>query len=97
MIALGIEIKLKILKVRSLRHHHHGLWYDLRSIMIASLLLLALVRSRNGGLIPGGLEELVGQHPHFSGPIDPNSHLNGDADGFEIGDKFKMALRAFEF
>src|SRR5271155_2644460 len=56
MIALGIETNLKILEVRSLRHRHHGLWYDLRSIMTASLLLLALVRSGNGALIPGGLE-----------------------------------------
>jgi len=80
MIALGIETNLKILEMRSLRHRHHGLWYDQRSIMTASLLLLALVRSGNGGLIPGGLEELVGQHPHFSGPIDPTSHLNGDTD-----------------
>jgi hypothetical protein len=65
--------------------------------MTASLPQLALVRSGNRGLIPGGLEELVGQHPHFSHPIDPTSHLNGDADGFEIGGKFKTVLRAFEF
>lgn len=97
MIAFGIEINPKILEVRSLRHRHHGLWYDLRSIMTASLILLALVRSGNGALIPGGLEELVGQHPHFSSPTDPTSHLNGDADGFEIGGMFKIVLRAFEF
>jgi hypothetical protein len=97
MIAFGIETNVKVLEVRSLRHRYHGLWYDLRSIVTASLLLLAFVRSSNGGLMPGDLEELVGQHPHFSGPIDPTSHLNGDADGFEIDGKFKMVLRAFEF
>ena len=96
MIALGIETNLKILEVRSLRHRHHGLWYDLRSIMTASLLLLALVRSGNGGLIPGGLEELVGHHPEMLA-ANARGHLNGDGDGFEIGGKFKMVLRAFEF
>jgi hypothetical protein len=60
--------------------------------MTASLLLLAFVRSGNGALIPGGLEEIVGQHPYFSGPVDPNSYLNGNADGFEIGGRFKMVL-----
>ena len=73
-------------------HRHHGLWYGLQSIMTASLLLLAFVRSGNGALIPRGLEEIIGQHPYFSGPIDPNSHLNGNTDGFEIGGKFKMML-----
>jgi hypothetical protein len=97
MIAFDIETNLKILEMRSLRHHLHGLWYDLRSVMTASLLLLALVRSGNGGPIPGGLEELVGQNPHLSSPMDPISYFNGDAGGFEIGGKFKMMLRAFEF
>jgi hypothetical protein len=96
MIALGIETNLKILEVRTLRHRHHGLWYDLRSIMTASLLLLALVRSGNGSLIPGGLEELVGHHPELLIP-GAGGQMNGDGDMFEIGGKFKMVLRAFEF
>jgi hypothetical protein len=96
MIALGIETNLKILEVRSLRHRHHGLWYDLRSIMTASLLLLALVRSGNGGLIPGGLEELVGHHPELL-VAGAGGHMNGDAGEFEIGGKFKMVFKAFEF
>jgi hypothetical protein len=63
--------------------------------MTASLLLLALVRSGNGSLIPGGLEELVGPHPEvlLAGTDDA---MNGDIDAFEIGGKFKMVFRAFE-
>lgn len=96
MIARGVETNLKILEVRSLWHRHHGLWYDLRSVMTASLLLLALVRSGNGSLIPGGLEELIGPHPELllAGTGGP---MNGDIDPFEIGGKFKMVFRAFEF
>ena len=36
----GIDCNLKILDVRSLRHRHHGLWYDMRSVMCAALILL---------------------------------------------------------
>lgn len=91
MMALSVETNLKILEVRSLRHRHHGLWYDLRSIMTASLLLLALVRSGNGSLIPGGLEELVGPHPGLllAGTDDA---MNGDIDTFEIGGKVQDGL-----
>ena len=96
MIAQGIETNLKILEVRSLWHRHHGLWYDLRSIMTASLLLLALVRSGNGSLIPGDLEELVGHHPELL-VGNAGAGANGDAERFEIGGKFKMVFRAFEF
>jgi hypothetical protein len=97
MIALGIGTNFKILGVRSLRHRLHGLWYNPRSITTASLLLVALVKRGNRGPIPEGLEELVGQHPHFSGPIDPTNYFNGDADAFEIGGEFKVMLRVFEF
>ena len=62
--------------------------------MTASLLL---VRSGNEALMPRGLEELASQHPYFSGPISPNSHLNGNADGFEISGRFKMVLWTFKF
>lgn len=96
MIALGVETNLKILEVRCLRHRHHGLWYDLRSIMTASLLLLALVRSGSGSLIPGGLEELIGPHPELL-IAGSNGPMNGDVDTVEIGGKFKMVFRAFEF
>jgi hypothetical protein len=63
--------------------------------MTASLLLLAFVRSGYEALMPRDLEELASQHPYFSSPISPNSHLNGNADGFEIGGKFKMVLWTF--
>jgi hypothetical protein len=60
MITSGIECNLKILDVRSLRHRHHGLWYDLRSLMCASLILLGVVKSGHANLIPGGLGVLWG-------------------------------------
>ena len=60
LIAAGVECNLKIIDVRSLRHRHHGLWYDLRSLMTASLILLALVKSGHEAWIPGGAELLWG-------------------------------------
>lgn len=60
MIASGIECNLKTLDVRSVGHRHHGLWFDLRSIMCASLTLLAVVKSGNAAWIPGGAEVLWG-------------------------------------
>ena len=60
MVISGIECNLKTLDVRSVGHRHHGLWYDLRSIMCASLTLLAVVKSGNAAWIPGGAEVLWG-------------------------------------
>ena len=53
-VTAGIECNLKILDVRSLRHRHHGLWYDLRSIVCASFVLLAMVRAGLEDWILGG-------------------------------------------
>jgi hypothetical protein len=60
LIMRGIECNLTILETRSIPHRHHGLWYDLRAIMCASLILLAIVRSGNMDLIPGGADALIG-------------------------------------
>lgn len=60
LIVRGIECNLTILETRSLPHRHHGLWYDLRAIMCASLILLAIVKSGYIDLIPGGSETLIG-------------------------------------
>ena len=62
LLASGIECNLKTLNVRSVGHRHHGLWYDLRSIMSSSLTLLAIVKSGNAAWIPGGAETLWGVH-----------------------------------
>jgi hypothetical protein len=62
LLASGIECNLKTLDVRSVGHRHHGLWYDLRSIMSSSLTLLAVVKSGNAAWIPGGAEALWGIH-----------------------------------
>ncbi|TKA78035.1 hypothetical protein B0A55_02115 [Friedmanniomyces simplex] len=56
----GIQCNLKILNMRSLRHRHHGLWYDMRSTMCAALILLAVVKSGNEAWIPGGAGVLLG-------------------------------------
>ena len=62
-ITSGVGLNLKILDVRSLRHRHHGLWYDMRSIMTAALILLAIVKSGHEAWIPGGPDILWGISP----------------------------------
>ena len=64
LIKAGVDCNLKILEGRSLRHRHHGLWYDLRALVTACLILIALMRT--GNLDPkevgeGSLSEL-GRH-----------------------------------
>ncbi len=59
-ITSGIDCNLKILDVRSLRHRHHGLWYDMRSLMTASLILLAIVKAGYEAWVPGGVSVLWG-------------------------------------
>lgn len=56
LIASGIDCNLKTMDARSCGHRHHGLWYVLRSIMCASLILLAVVNSSHAAWIPGGFE-----------------------------------------
>ena len=66
--------------------------------MTASLLLLALVRSGNGGLIPGGLEELVGPQPGFVGfETNGASQTEEENRPFEVGGRFKRVFAAFQF
>ena len=67
-ISSGIECNLKILDVRSLRHRHHGLWYDLRSLMTASLIMLGVVKGGKESWIPGGVDALWG----LSSSLDPH-------------------------
>ena len=81
----GIECNLKILDVRSLRHRHHGLWYDLRSLMCASLVLLAVVKSGHEEWIPGGPEMLWGPET-----------IN-DVRCEQIGGKIGHVLAEFDF
>jgi hypothetical protein len=99
MITAGIDCNLKIMDVRSLRHRHHGLWYDLRSTMCASLLLLAIVKSGHADLIPGGTEALFGtnssvQAHHNS---DPTLLGAGITPPSPIGGKLRRVLDSFEF
>lgn len=62
MIAFGVQCNLQILDARSLLHRHHGLWFDLRAIIASSIILLALIKSNNVDLIPGGPEVLFGHN-----------------------------------
>src|SRR3954447_21016107 len=63
LVKAGIDCKLGILGERSLRHRHHGLWYDLRALVTLRLILMVQARTRNldpkevGG---GSLSELEG-------------------------------------
>ena len=86
MITSGIECNLKTLDSRSLKHRHHGLWYDLRSLMCASSILLGIVKSGHADWIPGGLEVLWGP---------PNTDELGSSS--LIGGKIGNVLTQFEF
>ena len=86
MITSGIDCNLKILDSRSLQHRHHGLWYDLRSLMCACTILLGIVKSGRASWIPGGLDLLWGR----SQIHDPGSSL-------PIGGKIGHVLTQFEF
>lgn len=63
LISAGIGCCIKTIEVRCRGHRHHGLWFDLRSLMTASLILLAIVKSRHADWIPGGLDALWGKRP----------------------------------
>ena len=93
MITSGIECNMKILDVRSLMHRHHGLWYDLRSLMCASLILLAVAKSGNARWIPGGVAELWGP-PQAQGDDGTSSAGGG---GASIRGKIGNVLQQFEF
>lgn len=87
LVASGIDCCLKTIDVRSRGHRHHGLWFDLRSIMTASLILLAIVKSGQVAWIPGGQETVWGpsQGQYWHGSQDP------------IGGKIGKVLTQFEF
>ncbi len=54
LVASGIECNIKTLEDRSLHHRHHGIWYDVRALIAATLILIAAAKSGNVK-IPGGL------------------------------------------
>lgn len=87
LVASGIDCCLKTIDVRSRGHRHHGLWYDLRSIMTASLVLLAVIKSGQAAWIPGGPDAVWGPAPgqYWHGSQDP------------IGGKLGKVLTQFEF
>lgn len=59
----GLNCCMKILQARCLRHRHHGIWFDLRALVTASLIFIALARS--------GKVDIPNLHPEGL-----RSHLN---------------------
>ena len=47
LVQSGLDCSMKILQARCLRHRHHGIWFDLRALVTASLIFIALARSGN--------------------------------------------------
>ncbi|KAK0342168.1 hypothetical protein LTR91_023843 [Friedmanniomyces endolithicus] len=84
-IVSGIQCSLKILDMRSLRHRHHGLWYDMRSTMTAALILLAVIKSGNEAWIPGGAGVVFGLCTHAM----PNEH--------PVAGKLGHVMAAYDF
>lgn len=98
MMISGVECNLQILDARSLHHRHHGLWFDLRAIMTSSIILLALIKSNNAQLIPGGPEVLLGSD--FRAVVsDPAQRTAGTSNSDQpmIGGKLKRVLHALRF
>lgn len=59
LVQSGLDCSLNILQARCLRHRHHGIWFDLRALVTASLIFIALRRSGNielPNIHPGGLK-----------------------------------------
>lgn len=90
LITSGIECCLKTIEVRARGHRHHGLWFDLRSIMTASLVLLAIVKSGNAAWIPGGVETVWG-------PVNTAGQYWNGHHPAPIGGKVGKVLMQFEF
>lgn len=99
LIVSGVECNLQILDARSLHHRHHGLWFDLRSLMTASFILLALIKSNNTKLIPGGPEILFGLNFRENYLLDQVQSGPGFAEPspLVIGVKLSKVFRAFSF
>ena len=97
MIVSGVECNLQILDVRSLLHRHHGLWFDLRSIVHTSIILLALIKSNIVKLVPGGAEVLFGFNfrPAFLERAQTNKAAEGHRGVF--GGKLDKVLNALLF
>lgn len=87
LVVSGIECCLKTIDVRTVCHRHHGLWYDFRSIMTASLILLAIIKSGQTAWIPGGAETVWG-------PVAGQYWHGSQAP---IGGKIGKVLTQFEF
>ncbi|KAF2154469.1 hypothetical protein K461DRAFT_312359 [Myriangium duriaei CBS 260.36] len=73
LIMSGIDCNLTILESRILNHRHHGLWFDLRSLVCASFILLAVIKSGHETWIPGGAEVLWGKQS----PSDVTETIGG--------------------
>lgn len=99
LIVRAIDCNITIIDTRSVPHRHHGLWYDLRSVVTASLILLAIIKSGYAELIPGGMAGLVGEQylnlAHQQIP-DRVAKPPGMPRGSQIRGKLGKALRQLE-
>lgn len=100
LITSGIECCLKTIDVRARYHRHHGLWYDLRSIMSAAVILLAVVKSGNAAWIPGGEVAIWGDGTPDLPSSAKQQKKKGKTSGtttVPIGGKVGKVLRQFDF
>lgn len=47
LVAAGIDVNFRILHWRALFHRHHGIWFDVRSVITAVIILCGLAKSGN--------------------------------------------------
>ncbi|KAL3442842.1 hypothetical protein BJX65DRAFT_286166 [Aspergillus insuetus] len=74
----GFTCCMQILQARCLRHRHHGIWFDLRALVTASLIVIALVKSGNLD-VPGidlAEEDLRG---HFTKTLEALTYWEDEA------------------
>lgn len=79
MIERAIDCNMAILETRTLPHRHHGLWFDMRNTICASIIMLAIIKSGYEILIPGGRAVLVGApEPEAIStiPVDDGTYVN---------------------
>jgi hypothetical protein len=98
MIISGVECNVQILDARSLLHRHHGLWFDLRAIITSTIILLALIKSHNDKLIPGGPEMLLGPGFRVVASDQRSKAAGASSSGLPVvGGKLYKVLQALSY
>ncbi|CEL06454.1 hypothetical protein ASPCAL09631 [Aspergillus calidoustus] len=87
----GFTCCMQILQARCLRHRHHGIWFDLRALVTASLIVIALVKSGNLD-VPGidlAEEDLRG---HFTKTLEALTYWEDEAADIKRARQVLMEL-----